>query len=132
MPLALCLTVMIDALEEILLPKIYVDLTKYLYSDSFPLVILGKDLTKPIPLEVGINTGCQWSAVNFIITINQWLKWLCAHAQPHVLSPNRVQGYADDVAIAFRDDSLITNMLSCIDRFLTSPTSKTQQMCSFI
>ena len=132
MPLALCLTVMIDALEEILLPKIYVDLTKYLYSDSFPLVILGKDLTKPIPLEVGINTGCQWSAVNFIITINQWLKWLCAHAQPHVLSPNRVHGYADDVAIAFRDDGLIKNMLSCIDRFLTSPTSKTQQMCSFI
>ncbi len=92
--------VMIDALEEIQLPKIYVDIIKDVYCDSYLQVICGKDLTRPIPLEVGIKTGCPWSAVNFIIAINQWLKWLCAHAPPHCRSPNPVQGYADDVAIA--------------------------------
>ncbi len=89
--------VMIDALEEIQLPKIYVDIIKDVYCDSYLQVICGKALTRPIPLEVGIKTGCPWSAVNFIIAINQWLKWLCAHAPPHVRSPNPVQGYADDV-----------------------------------
>ncbi len=111
--------VMIDALEEIQLPKIYVDIIKDVYCDSYLQVICGKDLTRPIPLEVGIKTGCPWSAVNFIIAINQWLKWLCAHAPPHCRSPNPVQGYADDVAIASRDDGVIKNMLSCTDRFLT-------------
>ena len=111
--------VMIDALEEIQLPKIYVDIIKYVYSDSFLQVICGKDLTRPIPLEVGIKTGCPWSSVNFIIALNKWLKWLCAHAPPQVLSPNAVQGYADDVATASRDEGVINNMLSCTDRFLT-------------
>ncbi len=111
--------VMIDALEEIQLPKIYVDIIKDVYCDSYLQVICGKDLTRPIPLEVGIKTGCPWSAVNFIIAINQWLKWLCAHAPPPVLSPNPVQGYADDVAVASRDEGVIKNMLSCTDRFLT-------------
>ena len=113
------------------IPKIYVDI-KDLYSDSFLQVICGKDLTRPTPLEVGIKTGCPWSAVILIIAINQWLKWLCAHAPPQILSPNPVQGYADDVAIASRDEGVIKNMLLCTDRFLTWPTSKAQQMWSFV
>ncbi len=59
MPLAtLPHRVMIDALEEIQLPKIYVDIIKDVYCDSELQVICGKDLTRPIPLEVGIKTGC--------------------------------------------------------------------------
>ncbi len=101
MPLAtLPHRVMIDALEDKQLPKIYVDIIKVVYFDSDLQVICGKELTRLIPLEVGIKTGCLWSAVNVIIAINQWLKWLCAHAPPHVRSPNPVQGYADDVAVA--------------------------------
>jgi hypothetical protein len=81
---------MIDALEEIQLPKIYVDLIKYVCRDSFLQVICGKVVKRPIPIEVGIKTGCTWSAVNFIIALNQWLRWVCAPAPPQVLSPNPV------------------------------------------
>lgn len=50
--------VMIDALEETQLPKIYVDIIKDEYSDSYLYVICGKDLSR---LEIGIKTGCPWS-----------------------------------------------------------------------
>ena len=69
--------VMITALEEFHLPQVYVDIVKDVYTGSFIQVICGKQLTDPIPLQVGVKTGCPWSAVNFVLALNQWLKWLC-------------------------------------------------------
>ena len=88
------------------------------YSESFIQVICGKQLTQPIPLQIGIKTGCPWSAINFIIAINQWLKWLCQCAPHGVISPNPVQGFADDVQLASREESVIKNMLTRTDSFL--------------
>ena len=111
--------VMLNSLEDIHLPKIYCDIVKDVYSNSYLQVICGKHLTLTVKLKVGIKTGCPWSAVNFIIAINQWLKWFCTHAPPQVLSPNPVQGYADDVVIASRDERVIKNMMACTDSFLS-------------
>lgn len=53
--------------------KPYVDIISNAYKGSFLQDICGQQLTEPIPLRVGIKTGCPWSAVNFIFI---WLKWL--------------------------------------------------------
>ncbi|KAF3837887.1 hypothetical protein F7725_009655 [Dissostichus mawsoni] len=82
--------VMLKALEEIHLPQ--------------PFVICGQQLTEPIALKVGIKTGCPWSAVNFILALNQWMKWIYQCAPLHVKSPNPVQGYADDVQVSSRQE----------------------------
>ncbi|KAI2658189.1 Poly(ADP-ribose) glycohydrolase [Labeo rohita] len=47
-----------------------------------------------------------------------WLKWMCQHAPPGVISPIPVQRYADDVQIASREESVIKNMLVRTDAFL--------------
>ncbi len=78
-------------------------------------VICGTD---PIPLKIGIKTGCPWSAVNFILAINSWLKWMCQCAPAGVRSPHPVQTYADDVEISSRDESVIHNMLLRTDDFI--------------
>ncbi|KAK0144026.1 hypothetical protein N1851_017633 [Merluccius polli] len=105
---------MITALEEIHLPQVYIDIVKDVYSGSFIQIICGKQLTDPIPLRVGIKTGCPWSAVNFVLALNQWLNCVTCN----VISPNPVQGYADDVQIASRQEAVINNMLSRTDSFL--------------
>ena len=81
-------------------------------------VICGKQLTDPIPLQVGVKTGCPWSDVNFVLALNQWMKWLCMSAPANVISPNPVQGYADDVQVASYHGAVIKNMLSKTDSFL--------------
>ena len=81
-------------------------------------MICGHQLTKPVKLEVGIKTGCPWSAVNFIVALNHWMKWLCLLAPPGSTSPNPVQAFADDVLLATREEDVITNMLSHTDCFL--------------
>ncbi|CAL8311213.1 unnamed protein product [Gadus morhua 'NCC'] len=68
--------------------------------------------------KVGIKTGCPWSAINFVLAINQWIRWLCGCAPPNVISPNPIQGYADDVQLASREESVIKDMLSRTDTFL--------------
>lgn len=75
-------------------------------------------MANPIPLQVGIKTGCPWSAVNFVLAINQWLNWLCNCAPLNIISPNPVQGYADDVVIASRQEGVINTMLTRTDSFL--------------
>jgi hypothetical protein len=110
--------VMIHALEEIQLPRVFIDIIKDVYSSSFIQVICGKQLTDPVPLQVGIKTGCPWSAINFVLAINQWIRWLCDCAPPNVISPNPIQGYADDVQLASREESVIKDMLSRTDTFL--------------
>lgn len=110
--------VMIDSLKEIHLPQVYIDIVKDIYKDSFIQVICGKQLTGPIPLQMGIKTGCPWSAVNFVLAINRWLQWVNQCAPPNVLSLNPVQGYADDVLICSRQEETIKNMLSRTDSFL--------------
>ena len=67
---------------------------------------------------VGIKTGCPWIAISFVLAINQWIRWLCDCAPPNVMSPNPVQGYADDVQLASREESVIKDMLSRTDTFL--------------
>ena len=109
---------MLRTLEEIHLPQPFVDIITDVYKGSFLQVICGDQLTEPVPLQVGIKTGCPWSAVNFILAINQWLKWLCQCAPPQIRSPNPVQGYADDVEMSSRDESVIADMLSRTDEFL--------------
>ncbi|KAJ4922635.1 hypothetical protein JOQ06_024756, partial [Pogonophryne albipinna] len=81
-------------------------------------VICGQQLTEPIALKVGIKTGCPWSAVNFILALNQWMKWIYQCAPLHVKSPNLVQGYADDVQVSSRQEDVIINMLARTDEFL--------------
>ncbi len=110
--------VMLHALDEIRLPQPYVDVIKDVYNNSYVQVICGSVLTDPIPLKIGIKTGCPWSAVNFILAINAWLKWMCQCAPAGVRSPNPVQAYADDVEISSRDESVIHNMLFCTDDFI--------------
>ena len=110
--------VMLHSLEEINLPEQYIHIVKDVYEKSFIRVICGQQLTKPVKLEVGIKTGCLWSAVNFIVALNHWLKWICLLAPPGSTSPNPVQAYADDVLLASREENVITNMLSHTDRFL--------------
>ncbi|KAI9538429.1 hypothetical protein NQZ68_014173 [Dissostichus eleginoides] len=80
-------------------------------------VICGQQLTEPIALKVGIKTGCPWSAVNFILALNQWMKWIYQCAPLHVKSPNPIQGYADDVQVSSRQEDVI-NMLARTDEFL--------------
>lgn len=111
-------SVMLHSLEEIKLPEQYIHIIKNVYDNSFLQVICGHQLTKPVKLEVGIKTGCPWSAVNFILALNHWLKWLCLLAPPGITSPNPVQAFADDVLIVSREENVITNMLSYTDRFL--------------
>ncbi len=103
--------VMLYALDEIRLPRPYVDVIKDVYNNSYVQVICGSALTDPIPLKIGIKTGCPWSAINFILAINSWLKWMCGCAPAGVRSPNPVQAYADDVEISSRDENVIHNML---------------------
>ncbi len=67
---------MIRSLEEIQLPQLFIDM-KDVYRGSFIEVICGKQLTHPTSLQIGIKTDCTWSAINFIIAINQWLKLMC-------------------------------------------------------
>ena len=110
--------IMLNALKEIHLPQPFADLITDVYKGSFLQVICGHQLTEPIPLQVGIKTGCPWRAVNFILAINQWLKWLVQCAPPDIRSPNPVQGYADDVEVSSRDESVIHNMLARTDEFL--------------
>ena len=105
---------MIKSLEEIQLPQLYIDIVKDVYIGSFIQVICGKQLTRPTPLQIGIKTDSPWSAVDFIIAINQWVKWMCQSALHGVIS-NPVQGYADDVS---REESVIKNMLSKTDSYL--------------
>lgn len=100
------------------LPQVYIGIVKDVYSGSFIQVICGKQLTDPIPLQVGIKTGCPWSALNFVLALNQWLKRLCSCVTCNVISPNPVQGYADDVQIASRQQAVINNMLSRTNSFL--------------
>lgn len=94
--------VMFHALDEIRLPQLYADVIKDVYYNSYIQVICGSALTDRIPLQIGIKTGCPWSAINFILAINSWMKWLCQCAPAGVRSPNPVQGYADDVEISSR------------------------------
>lgn len=111
-------SVMIQSLVEINLPSVFIDIIRDIYTDSFIQVICGDQLTKPIHLGVGIKTGCPWSAVNFIIAINSWLKWLEQCAPLDIKSPNPIQGFADDVLIASREERVITQMLLRTDAFL--------------
>ncbi len=55
---------------------------------------------------------------NFIIAINQWLKWMCQCAPPGVISPIPVQGYADDVLMVSREECVVKNTLARTDAFL--------------
>ena len=111
--------VMLHSLEKINLPEQYIQIVKDVYEKSFlQQVICRHQLTKPVKLEVGIKTGCPWSAVNFIVALNHWLKWLCLLAPPGSTSPNPVQAFADDVLLASRGEDVITNMLLHTDRFL--------------
>lgn len=110
--------VMFHTLDGIRLPQLHVDIIKDVYNNSYIQVICGSALTDPIPLKIGIKTGCLWSAINFILPINSWMKWLCQCAPAGVRSPNPVQGYADDVEISSRDESVITNMLLRTDEFI--------------
>ena len=104
--------IMLRALEEIHLPQVFIDIVRDVYTGSYIQVICGKQLTDPIPLQVGIKTGCPWSAINFVLAINPWLKWLCCDVPPGITSPNPVQGYADDVVVASRQEDVINTMLS--------------------
>ena len=52
--------VMVTALEEIHLPQVYIDIVKNVYCGSYIQVICGKQLTDPIPLQIGVKTGCPW------------------------------------------------------------------------
>ena len=61
---------MLSALEEIHLPQPFVDIITDVYKRSLQ-VICGHQLTEPIPLQVGIKTGCPLSVVNFILAINE-------------------------------------------------------------
>ncbi len=110
--------VMIRSLEEIQLPQLFIDLVKDVYRGSFIEVICGEQLTHPTSLQIGIKTGCPWSAIHFIIAINQWLKWMCQCAPPGVISPIPVQGYADDVLMVSREECVVKNMLARTDAFL--------------
>ena len=110
--------IMFKSLEEIHLPQVYIDIVKDVYRDSFIQVICGKQLTGPIPLQLGIKTGCPWSAVNFVLAINGWLQWMCQCAPLNTYSPNPVQGYADDVVVCSRQEGVIKDMLSRTDSFL--------------
>lgn len=110
--------VMIRSLEEIQLPQLFIDIVKDVYRGSFIEVICGEQLTHPTSLQIGIKTGCPWSAINFIIAINQWLKWMCQCAPPGVISPIPVQGYADDVLMVSREECVVKNMLARTDAFL--------------
>ena len=110
--------IMLNALKEIHPPQPFADLITDVYKGSFLQVTSGHQLTEPIPLQVGIETGCPWSAMNFILAINQWLKWLVQCAPPDIRSPNPVQGYADDVEVSSRDESVIHNMQARTDEFL--------------
>ena len=110
--------VMLKALEEIHLPQPFVNIVSSVYRGSFLQVICGQQLTEPIALEVGIKTGCPWSAVNFILALNQWMTWIHQCAPPDVRSPNPVQGYADDMQVSSRQEEVITNMLARTDEFL--------------
>ncbi len=110
--------VMITALEQWHLPQVYIDIVRDVYSGSFLQVICGKQLTDPIPLQAGMKTGCPWSTANFVLAINQWLKWLCSCAPASIISPNPVQGHADDVQVASRQEAVINNMLSRADSSL--------------
>lgn len=110
--------VMLNALEEIQLPQPFVNIISNVYQGSFLQVICGQQLTEPISLKVGIKTGCPWSAVNFVLALNQWMKWIHQCAPPHVRSPNPVQGYADDVQVSSRQEDVIINMLTRTEEFL--------------
>lgn len=81
-------------------------------------VICGQQLTEPISLKVGIKMGCPWSAVNFVLALNQWMKWIHQCAPPHVQFPNPLQGYADDVQVSSRQEDVIINMLTRTEEFL--------------
>ena len=97
--------VMLHSLEEIYLPEQYIHIVKDVYEKYFL-----QQLTKPVKLEVGIKTGCPWSAVNFIVALNHWPKWICLLAPPGSTSLNPVQAYADDVLLASREENVITNI----------------------
>ena len=99
--------IMFKSLEEIHLPQVYIDIVKDVYRDSFIQVICGKQLTGPIPLQLGIKTDCPWSAVNFVLAINGWLQWMCQCAPLNIYSPNPVQGYADVVVVCSRQEGVI-------------------------
>ncbi|KAF3837708.1 hypothetical protein F7725_009476 [Dissostichus mawsoni] len=60
----------------------------------------------------------NWSAVNFILALNKWMKWIYQCARLHVKSPNPVQGYTDDVQVSLRQEDFIINMLARTDEFL--------------
>lgn len=111
-------SVMIKSLDEINIPTLYINIIKDIYRNSFIQVICGDQLTRPIQLRTGIKTGCPWSAVNFILALNQWLKWLCLCSSSHIRSPNPVQAYADDVQVSSRDEKVIKTMLSHTDKFM--------------
>ena len=89
-----------------------------IYRTSFLQVICNNNLTDPIQLQIGIKTGCPWSAANFILAINSWLRWLQQCAPAGVRSPNPVQGYADDIQIASRQECVIQQMLTRTEMYL--------------
>ena len=103
--------IMIKALEDIHLPQVYTDTIKDVYKSSFIQVICGLQLTEQIPLCLGIKTGCPWSAVNFILAINQWLVWMRQCTPSESISPNPVQAFADDVQMSSCQENIIHNML---------------------
>lgn len=80
--------VMMHALKEMNLPQAYINIVIDVYKTSFTQVICGNTLTDPIPLEIGIKTGCPWNAINFILAIDNWLKWMGQCAPDGVRSPN--------------------------------------------
>ena len=110
--------VMFQSLEEIHLPRVYIDIVRDVYKDSFIQVICGNQLTEPIPLKLGIKTGCPWSAVNFVLAIDRWLQWMRLCAPQDVRSPNPIQGYADDVLVCSRSEDVLKDMLSRTNSFL--------------
>ena len=110
----------------------YIDIVQDVYKDSFIQVICGKQLTDPIPLQLGIKTGCPWSAVNFVLAINGWIRWMCQCAPLNTYSPNPVQGYADDVVVCSRHEGVIKDMLSKTDSFLVWTTGETIKMCCLL
>ena len=107
--------VMFQSLEEIHLPRVYIDIVRDVYKDSFIQVICGNQLTEPIPLKLGIR--CPWSAVNFVLAIDRWLQWMRLCAPQDVRSPNPIQGYTDDVLACSCSEDVLKDMLSRTNSF---------------
>lgn len=62
--------VMFLALKELHLSQTVFEKIKDIYGGLYILVICGKHLTAPAPLQEGIKTGCPWNGNNFVLAIS--------------------------------------------------------------